>query len=275
MYASNYYPLPTVSVPIAPEISKAGIPHILIAFDAFLCRSGPNRLRITPNYKIEGPAYIEYAKKIKAKKVFIFAANLISSNEQVVKIIEPGLAKLGIQSHCETYNFDTKDYRTLVQKAVQYKPDLILIAGCYSVHVYPIIGALRSYGLLKSGNVLSTLDFIDLIHNKTPRSELVGIPFIAPAYEITSQNQERNDWTKRFEQNYKKDPSFVEAYAYDTGRIIAAAYKKFGKIDMQFIRGVLPFKGICGQINIDQDGDLNTKLEVAEVMPDGTVQTIK
>ncbi len=271
VYISGVSP---VSSAIAKEIGSTGIPHLLVSFDAFLCRSGPNRVRILPHYKIEGPVFVEYAKKCNAKKVFVISHNSNFYNDEFNKIIEPGLSKLGIENHRETFEFDNKDYRTIALKAAQYKPDLILITA-FSVHIYPMLGALRSYGLIKNNNVLSTLDFIDLIHNKTPISELVGVPFITPQYELTSASTDKKNWINQFEHIYKKDPSYVEAYAYDTGRIVVAAYKKCGKIDAQSIRKVLPFHGICGDINIDQDGDLNTKLEIAQVMPDGTVRVLK
>lgn len=270
IYMSCPSPLSRV---IAREISNAGILHLLVAFDAYICRNGPNRVRILPHYKIEGPVYIEYAKKLKAKKVFVFLNTNPAYNDEFDKIVQPGLAKLGIQSHREDFDFDNKDFKSMALKAAQYKPDLIMIAG-WSVHMYPILGALRNYGLVRNGNVLCTLDFIDLIHNRTPISEIAGVPFITPQYEISS-NPGKKAWAKRFEQLYKKDPGYVEAYAYDTGRILVAAYKKFGKLDAQSIRKVLPFHGICGDINIDKDGDLDTKLEVAQVMPDGTVQAVK
>ncbi len=271
LYVSGTSPC---SLAIAGDIDQLGIPHMLVSFDAFLCHDGPNRLRILTSHKIEAPVYIEQAKKLKAKKVLILALNIVSYNNEFTKIVEPAFTKVGIEACRETFTWDTKDFKTLALKAVQYKPDLIIVAG-HSVQVYPILGALRSYGLVGKDNVICSLDFIDLIHNQTPKSELIGISFVAPPFEITSGNPARKEWVDRFKNTYKKDPSYVEAYAYDGGQIVVAAYKKYGKIDTQSIRKVLPFHGICGDINIDQDGDLNTKLGIAQVTPDGTVRLIK
>ncbi len=261
-----------MSLPIASEISKSGIPHFLVAFDAFLCQGGPNRIRMLPNFRIEGPIYAEYAKSRKAKNVFIMSCNYNSCNEQFDKIIIPALNKQGIKFHRELFEFDNKDYRSLVLKAAQYKPDLIFVSG-YSVHLYPIIVALRNYGLIKNGNVLTTLDLIDLLHNGTSKLELKDIAFTSPQYEISS-NPKASSWAKRFQQTYKKEPSYVEAYAYDTGCLLVDAYHKSEKVDSESIRKVLPYKGICGEINIDKYGDLSTKLHVAQVTPTGGVKEI-
>jgi branched-chain amino acid transport system substrate-binding protein len=264
------------SLAIAPEVGNQKVPHLMVAFDAFICRNDQNRLRIFPHFKLEGPVYVEYAKKRHAKRVFIIANINSAYNDELDKIVEPGLAKLGIEYQRESFEFGTKDYRTIALKASKYKPDLIFIAG-FSVHIYPILGALRQYGLIKDGNVLSTMDFIDLLHNNTAKAELTDLPFITPAFELSSIQSKPavSDWSRRYEKAYKKSPSYVEAYAYDTGRILVAAYKKSGRSDVKSIRDVLPFHGISGDIALDQDGDLSIKLHVAKVSKDGKVSAIE
>jgi ABC-type branched-subunit amino acid transport system substrate-binding protein len=271
VYISGGSPM---SLAIAPEISKAGIPHLLVAFDAYICRNGANRLRFLPHYKIEAPVYIEYAKKQKAKRVFIvFPNNNSAYRDEFEKIVEPALSKSGIDYKSEVFDFDTKDYRTLALKAAQYKPDLIMI-GAFSVQIYPMLSALRSYGLVKKDNLICTLDFIDLLHNGTPRSELVGIPFISPSCEVGADGELERRWAKRYQQKYGKYPTYVAAYAYETGRLVVAAYKKSGKVDSASIRSALPVHGMCGDINLDRDGDLDSKLWVAELDSAGKIKRI-
>ena len=57
VYISGYS---NQSKAIAPELDRAGVTHFMISFDAFLAREGADRLRIFPNYKLEGPLYIDY-----------------------------------------------------------------------------------------------------------------------------------------------------------------------------------------------------------------------
>src|SRR5262249_27660738 len=153
LYISGGSPM---SLAIAPEISKAGIPHLLVAFDAYICHNGPNRLRILPHYKIEGPVYVDFAKRQHAKRVFIVYPNNNSAyRDEFEKIVEPALSQAGIQHASEVFDFETKDYRTLALKANQYKPDLIMV-GAFSVQIYPMLSSLRNYGLVKNDNVLCT-----------------------------------------------------------------------------------------------------------------------
>jgi branched-chain amino acid transport system substrate-binding protein len=262
-----------MSLPIAPAVSHRGIPHIFVAFDAFICRNGTNRLRFEPNFKIEAPVYVDYVRSRKAKRIYVLNCNYNSCNEQFDKLVLPELTKLGVDYKNERFDFDTKDYRSIALKVKQYNPDLIIVSG-YSVHLLPLISALRNYQLVHDGNVIATLDLIDLLHSKVDRNGLAGVAFTSPDYEIPGVVKDAPAWAKRYEQRFGKEPSYVEAYAYDTGRIFVSTYKRFGKIDGQSLRAVLPFYGICGKVTIDRDGDLNSKLHVAQVTPDGAIKQI-
>lgn len=267
LYVSGVTPM---SLAIAPQVSKLNIPHLFVAFDPFICRQGPNRLRILPHYKIEGPVYVDYAKRVGAKKVFLIYNNNPGYNAEFSKIIEPALKAAGIKYQYELFEFDNRDFRSIVLRAAEYKPDLIMIGG-FSVHIYPLLGALRSYSLLNKSKVLCTLDFIDLLYNGTPKKELIGVPFIAPQFEVSGSSPEVKEWKQRYQKRTNKVPSYIEAYAYDTGRLIVMAYKRNGDASISSIRSVMPFRGVTGEINLDLDGDLKAKLAVAEVKPDGNV----
>jgi ABC-type branched-subunit amino acid transport system substrate-binding protein len=129
--------------------------------------------------------------------------------------------------------------------------------------------------MVKDGSVISTLDFVDLLHNNTPKDELTGVAFIAPEFEIPNAVPGAFQWRKKYKEQFGKDATYVEAYAYDTGRIIVAAKKKGGTVTEETIRSVLPFKGITGNIQLDQDGDLISTLTIAKISADGTIEEIK
>jgi branched-chain amino acid transport system substrate-binding protein len=262
-----------MSKAVDPVVKQQNIPYFLVAFDAYLARDDKNSLRILPHYKIEGPLYVEYAKQRKAKKVYIISLNISSIEEEFAKIVEPGLKKEGIQFQREKYDFNNKDFKTLALKVKNYNPDLVIVSG-FSFHLYPLIGALRNYGLVKDGSVLSTLDFVDLLHNKTPKSELSGMAFISPEFEIPGAVKGTEEWRKKYKDRFSKDPTYVEAYAYDTGRIIVAAKKKSGTANADSILGVIPYEGITGLIKLDSDGDLMTTLTIGKVSNEGKVEKI-
>lgn len=199
--------------------------------------------------------------------------NISSCNEEFNKIVIPELKTNKIDYHGELFDFDCHDYRTLALAAELYKPDFIIVSG-YAVNIEPILKALRNYSLIKKDNVVGSLDLVNLLREGTPQSVLAGVAFVCPPFELTSSAREAAPWRQAFQQRFKRNPSYVEAYAYDTGRILVAAYKRFGKVDENSIRRTLPFKGICGDIDVDQDGDLKTKLFVAHLDKNGCVERI-
>ncbi len=142
-----------------------------------------------------------------------------------------------------------------------------MVSG-FSVHIYPILGALRTYGLLKDTKIVCTLDFIDLLYNGTSRQEIANIPFIAPRFEV-EKTTAINAFRDRYKKRFGSMPGYVEAYAYDTGALMVASYQQKGKIDTTTIRSILPYNGITGALHVDDDGDLDNKLGVAVATADG------
>jgi ABC-type branched-subunit amino acid transport system substrate-binding protein len=142
----------------------------------------------------------------------------------------------------------------------------------YAFHVYPIIRALREYDLVKNASVICTLDYIDLLHSDTPVDDLKGIAFTAPLCEIPGRVPGYTAWRSEFVRRFGKNPSYVDAYAYDTGRIVAMSLKSTGKVDADGIRKMLPFDGIVGRIELDQERDLKSTLVVGFLDEHGNVQ---
>jgi len=78
------------------------------------------------------------------------------------------------------------DFNTLAAKARPFNPDLIFVSG-FAVQILPSLQALRALGMVGDGNVLCTMDFLDLINGNTPRSELIGVAGIAPPFECQAR----------------------------------------------------------------------------------------
>ena len=139
--------LSMASLAIAPELDKMDTPHIFLAFDAMLTNGAPNRFRILPSYKNEGPKYAEYAKYRKAKRIFMLTLNVSPTEDEFTRYVEPELAKMGVEHVRERFEMSTADYRSLVLKAVAYKPDLIIINGL-SFHILPLVQNLNALGFI-------------------------------------------------------------------------------------------------------------------------------
>ncbi len=269
VYLSGYS---AISKAIAPEIDKAGIPHFMVAFDAFLAGEDPNRLRIFPHYKLEGPVYVDYIKQHGAKKVAILALNFAAIDEEFAMLVEPAFKGTDVKFMREMYDFNIKDYNTLVLKAAKFKPDLTIING-FALHVYPLLKAVRTY--VRTGSVLATMSFITILYEDKPTEELAGTIFTAPHYTLPGVTKGADAWNKAYKARFNTTPHYVPAYAYDTARMIVAAYKKSGKVTTQTLRGVTPFAGLVGSIELDADGDIIGSLGIGQVNPDRSVKVLR
>ena len=257
---------------IAPELDKKNVPHFMISFDAFLAREGKDRLRIFPNYKLEGPLYVDYIKAKKAKKIAVIALNFASIDEQFAKIVEPAFAGTDVKFMREMYDFNTKDYNTLALKAAKFRPDLTIITG-FAFQVYPFLKAVRTY--VRTGEVITTMDFIDLLYKDIPTEELAGTIFVSPHFELPGVLPGLGDWKARYKAQIGTSPTYASAYAYDTAQIIVEAYKKHGNVSTEALRAVTPYKGLIGNVEMDADGDVIGSLGIGMVNNDRSVKVLQ
>jgi ABC-type branched-subunit amino acid transport system substrate-binding protein len=263
-----------MSMAIIDEVDRTRRPHFLIAFDAFMTGRGPDRLRVLPSYKLEGPLWVEYAKMREARRIFMITLNNAPIEEEFTAIVEPGVRGIGAEFRRERFEWTGSDYRALALLAQEFKPDLIMVNG-YSVHLYPVIAALRALGLVNDGNVVAALDFVDLLYTDTPKTELQGVAFVCPMFEVPGAISENADWRARYEARFGKRPSYVAAYAYDTGRLIArGVVRSFPPAKVDLLASV-PFEGASGEVRLDAEGDLASTLTIAILDKDGRVVNLR
>lgn len=256
------------SVAIAPELDKRPTPHLVIAFDSFITQKGQNRFRILPNYKIQGPKYVEFAQARGAKRVFVLTANNAFVNEQFAGSVEPGLKGADIEYARESFDLSTSDYRTLALKALAFKPDLIMI-DCLSFQMLPLIQSIRSLGYSMDHNVLCSMDFFFLPHEAEAAGELQGVVAISPPFEIPGVVAGADAWRARYRAVGGKEPNYIQAYAYDTAQILFDCYQRFGNLNSESLVKMFPYEGICGKMNLDADRDLVTDLGYITVSKTG------
>jgi ABC-type branched-subunit amino acid transport system substrate-binding protein len=253
--------------PVIDEIPK---PHLLMTFDAFQVDQGKHRLRIFPHFKLMAPLFSQYAIDRDAKSVYSITLNGLATEELFAKLIEPQLGKNGIQHSREKFDAGTTDYRTIVQKALRSKPDLIFLSG-FSVQLLPLIRSLKDNDYIKDGNVLCVMDFVDLLELPSAYKEFQGIAFISPEYEL-SQSSEKMNWLSSYKNQFGVKPNFVPAYGFDIGYLIVMAHKNDLSVTKQSILAQLPFDGITGRLSTDAQGDLQSSLQCAIVDQNGVIR---
>lgn len=262
-----------VSSAIAPFFDNLDVAHFMIAFDARIIETGASRMRVLPNFKDESVQYLRLIDKLQPKKIVALAVNSSSNNEMFQTVVGPEIVNRKIDYTFTAYDFDTTDYSNIALKAKDANPDLYIISG-YSFQIYPLMKALRSYGVDPS-KVVVTMDFIDLLYNGTPADELKGYYFTTPTYEIPGALATADTFRASYKAKYGADPSYVEAYAYDTAALVVTAKAKTGKADKAAIMSVTPFTGVTGEITFDEFGDIKGTTNVAKYGEDGKIVEVK
>ncbi|MCM2374651.1 ABC transporter substrate-binding protein [Aporhodopirellula aestuarii] len=258
---------------VAPIVDDVCDVHLTVSYDAHLAETPKNRMRILPHFKAEGPVYANYAISRDAKRVFAFTLNNPEIQAEFSEYVQPELEKNGIEFTREVYEFGHDDYRTLALKAKFAKPDVILVAG-FSLHVAPILDALRSESMLEDGNVLCIMDFNELLTTKESFERYEGIAYIAPPFGFPQHVDKRSEWSDKFKNRFGVTPNFIPAFAYDTGRMIVQAYADSNTVTPASLESVTPFDGVAGEITLDEYGDLSTPLGVLKVNAEGSVDII-
>jgi ABC-type branched-subunit amino acid transport system substrate-binding protein len=258
---------------VAPIVDDACDIHFMVSYDAHLAEQHQKRVRILPHFKAEGPAYAQYAISRKAKRVLAFTLNNPEIQGQFSEFVQPVLEKAGIEFTREIYEFGHNDFRSLALKAKFAKPDVILVSG-FSLHVAPILDALRSESLISDGNVLCIMDFNELLTDKESYQRYQDVAYIAPPFSFPDNAERRQAWSTDFEKKFGIAPNFLPAFAYDTGRMIVISHSKSMVVSPETITKLTPFPGVAGEITVDASGDLSTPLGILKVKANGTLERI-
>jgi branched-chain amino acid transport system substrate-binding protein len=258
----------------ANQVDQTGKPHFIASFDPFVTQGGPNRFRVMANSKIEAPLLVDYALSKKAKKIYVVQLNFPYAEEEFGKIVQPKLEAKGVTVIRERYEVDQRDFKTIAAKIKVAAPDIIYICG-YSFLIQPFLRDLRAADLLKKGNVVSVMDFVDLLYGGTPVAELKDVVFVCPLFDIPGKVEGGPEWRTKYEKLYKMKPTYVPAYAYDNATMIVKAYAESkGVVNTETLKKTVPFSGVNGTINLDADRDITSTITLATLNESGKIEEV-
>jgi len=253
---------------VEKEVSAAGIPNLVWVLDLTPNPAGTtNNFRTWVSFKLETDVFFEYAKKNNAKNVVLSYVSLPSSELAYGKYLADRLRnELGANVIIESYNPDVAagDFRNIAVRIASHKPDLMMVNG-FIPHMVGLIKAMRPLGIIKQGNTMAALDMLDAA-GVLSAEESEGIMVAAPPFMI-DPDAEQKAWAARFEQKYRRKPSYHAAFAYDAGLTIvdAATRLKLPASSQDWLAAILrtDIKGVTGPIRYGPDQSLITSLQPA------------
>jgi ABC-type branched-subunit amino acid transport system substrate-binding protein len=229
----------------SPELSKFG---------------GKFYFRVMPSDVFAGKYVAQWSIEKKFKKAAVFFANddwgngiLNSAKELFQSKGGQIVAELSVEP-------GTRDFKNLIQKLINAKPDIIFLFA-YAPEAGIIVKQLRESGIklpIIGSDNLTASEFVSV-----GAKVVNGVMFVIP---IEGEGSIFLQFREKFKEKYGEYPSINSIKSYDVVKLAAYAIKNVGydseKIS-DFLRNLRGFNGASGVIEFDQNGDiLNPKYQL-------------
>ncbi len=252
------------------------LPHFQWVFDVNVRPNGErDNFRTFLSFKQEPKIFIDYAKKVGAKKVAIIYASLPSTDEEYREIVAPGLREVGVEDvYIQTFQTDLTDFYSLVLNVRKYKPDLLIING-FVENLIAMVRRLDEQQLVRGKHVIAAYDLIDVVGNVRPEW-IEGMKVSAPLFLTRKEEDPKiKAWFDKFKNRYHREPNYTHAYAYDMAKILLEASRiwqrrRKGNLEdgISNLSGIIQevdIEGLTSRLKFDEYGSLPLSIERAVV----------
>ncbi len=230
--------------------------------------------RVVPADDIQGYVAAKWAIEMGVKRVFI-----LHDRELYGKGIAEMFRKSGAKSGLEISGFEGIDpkasnYRALVVKIKQKRPDLVYFGGTTQTNAGQIAKDLRAGGLTDLKLMLPDGCFETAFIEAAGKENLEGRTFITfggvPADQLTGKGK---DFYERYKARYGIEPEAYSAYGYEAAKAALEAISRAGAIDRNAIveaaRSIKDYEGVLGTWSFDPNGDTTLKTMSGNTVKDG------
>ena len=159
------------------------------------------------------------------------------------------------------------DFPETVKRVQALRPEVqaVYLVG-YGEKVVPLQHALRASGLNVPVLSVSALSDGDIL--KRSASELEGIVFARPSFDLDNDSPVSQEFLVAYQSRYGGEPDIYAAHAYDSVRLLAEAMAMEGIGPEEIKRGLLKIKnfpGASGSITFDSHGDIVQTFELCVI----------
>jgi branched-chain amino acid transport system substrate-binding protein len=171
------------------------------------------------------------------------------------------------------------NYRSLVTKIRQMRPDLVYFGGTTQTNAGQIAKDLRASGL-KVKYMVPDGCFERAFIESAGSANLEGMAFITfggiPPDQLTGKGRE---FYEKYKERYKGEPEAYAVYGYECGRVVLDAIRRAGKKDRKAIIDAVAatkdFDGALGIWSFDANGDTTMKRMSGNTVKDGDFVFVK
>lgn len=175
----------------------------------------------------------------------------------------------------ERYQQGQSDFRNIILKIKETKPDVLYIVGNPSENGN-LVKQLKelNVSIPITGNLsFESKEFIEIA--KGTFNEII---FSAPYFDIKSDKSEVNSFVQSYIAKYKIEPDIAASLGYDVGKIIIWALKE-SDYDLNKIKDNLyklkDFDGITGKTTFDSMGDVIKDVYIKSIEGNGNIKELE
>lgn len=235
-----------------------------------LTSAGDYIFRIYPSDSYDGQYLATFAnEKLHAKRVALVtlqAASTTSISQLFKKLFAESGGTVVVD---ETYQEGNTDFRAILTKVNEQKPDLVFLAGTLK-ETAVLLRQAKELGVKSTFLGISTLNdpkFLELAGDSAE-----GVLFSSPMFDPANQSPTMTNFVAAYRAKYDQEPDILAGYGYDTVNIAAAAINQAankGDVTPHSIRtalsGIADFAGVTGKMSFDKNGDVAKELRIMTV----------
>jgi len=267
----------SVTLPAAPIAEKNKVVLIAPTSSApAITNAGEFIYRVWPSDLAEGAAIAHYAYDHGYRRAAIMHLNNdygIAIADIFTKTFNRADSSVILS---EGYLAEDSDFRTVLHKISQAKPDVIYLAGYYT-DISKIMRQAREVGVKQQFLGVTALEDNKFLELAGAAAEGVIYP-LATGFDSASSDPVIQGFISDFNKKYSYEPGWVEAHAYDAFMLICQAIREVpepvdGTKIKQYLDRMGDYKGVTGNIRFDKNGDV-TKPVVFKTVRNGKFQPL-
>jgi len=220
-------------------------------------------LRTVPSDDIQGLVAASWTKDLGAKSVFLIHDRELYG-KGVAEMFKKSAAKMGIEIlGVEGIDPKSSNYKSLVTKIKQKKPDLIFFGGTTQTNAGQLAKDLRAGGftgkLMVPDGCFETAFISAAGKENVEGNTFVTFGGVAPKM-LTGKGK---DFYDSYKATYNQEPEGYAVYAYEATKVILEGIKIANKKDRDAIReatkSIKNYNGALGIWSFDENGDTTLK----------------
>ena len=220
-------------------------------------------MRLYPTMHQEFDMLAHEVSNLNYKRVMVLYNN-VESLQNAVEVHFRSKLPQGTTLQTLPYNGDVTDFRNLLLKAADFKPDVIRILD-FGDKITTILRQIEEIPTLSQVPIISGVETLLTDYRKFPSSVLPRYRFTAPKLLLSRDNTV----VAKYRTRYGKEPIFDAIFAYDIAQLLVRNIEKCGYANVEHVIDEITkqrtFHGAAADYTIDENGGVTPAIHWARI----------